>query len=87
MKKPTFWWCDERNGLVLDTPMGLNALQMSSACAFAAKVYKQRYESLPPGDRKDTVLKGLTALRDGNVVQRVVGRTDYEVDRILLGAR
>jgi hypothetical protein len=87
MKKPRFWFSDERNELVLDTPVGLNALQMRNACDFVKKVYMQKFESYPPGDRRDTVKKGLEALQDGRVAQRVVGRNDYEIDRIMIGAR
>lgn len=85
MKKPRFWYSDERNELILDTPVGLNAFQMQSACNYVANVYKQKYALYPPGDRRDTVLKGLEALREGRVAQRVVGRNDYEVDRIMVG--
>ena len=86
MRKPRFWFCDERNELILDTPVGLSALEMQNACNYAAGVYKQKFEGLPPGDRKETVRKGLDALRDGRVAQRVVGRNDFEIDRIMVGA-
>lgn len=85
MKKPRFWFCDERNELVLDTPMGLSDVQMKLACNYVANVYKQKFDGYPPGDRKETVRKGLEALRDGRVAQRVVGRNDFEIDRIMLG--
>ncbi len=85
MKRPRFWYSDERNQLVLDTPVGLNQVQMQSACSYVKNVYMQKYTNYPPGDRRDTVKKGLEALRDGRVVQRVVGRNDFEIDRILIG--
>lgn len=86
MKKPRFWWSDERGELVLDVPVGLNDVEMQNACKYTLGVYKQRYENLPPGDRRDTVHKGLVALQAGKVVQRVVGRNDFEIDRIIIGA-
>jgi len=86
MKKPRFWFSDERNELVLDTPVGLNKVQMGMACEYLKGVYMQKYNSYPPGDRRDTVKKGLEALQDGRVTQRVVGRNDYEIDRIMVGA-
>lgn len=86
MRKPRFWFCDERNELILDTPLGLSTPELQNACGYAAKVYKQKFEALPPGDRRDTVRKGLEALRDGRVTQRVVGRNDFEIDRIMVGA-
>lgn len=86
MKSPRFWFSDERNELVLDTPVGLNKVQMAQACTFVKNVYLQKFNSYPPGDRKDTVKKGLEALRDGRVTQRVVGRNDFEIDRIMVGA-
>lgn len=86
MKNPRFWFSDERNELVLDTPVGLNKFQMLQACEYLKKVYLQKFNSYPPGDRKETVRKGLEALKDGRVAQRVVGRNDFEIDRIMVGA-
>lgn len=85
MKRPRFWFSDERNELVLDTPVGLSMLEMRNACKYVAGVYKQKFELYPAGDRKDTVRKGLEALRDERVTQRVVGRNDFEIDRIMVG--
>lgn len=85
MKKPRFWYSDERNELVLDTPIGLNPVAMQNACNYVAGVYKQKFDGYPPGDRKETIRKGLEALRDGRVTQRVVGRNDFEIDRIMVG--
>lgn len=85
MKRPRFWFSDERNELVLDTPVGLGALEMENACRYVAGVYYQKYTNLPPGDRRDTIRKGLEALRDKRVTQRVVGRNDFEIDRIMVG--
>lgn len=86
MKKPRFWYCDKTGGLVLDTPVGLSQAQMDAACKYVAGIYSLKFKSLPPGDRKDTVAKGLKALKENRVTQRVVGRNDFEVDRIMLGA-
>lgn len=72
-------------GVTMDTPVAMNPLQISLACDYALKTYKQRHKNLPPGDRRDGVEKMIRALKARRITQRVVGKTPYDVDRVLFG--
>lgn len=74
MKPVRFIW--SAHGLICETPVALTPHQRQRARSFAFGVYGQRYQSLPPGDRRDGVARVLRALQDDNFVERPVAQFD-----------
>jgi hypothetical protein len=87
MRPPRFNWDERTNQAVLHTPIGLNDHQVHAAKIWALKIYKQRYGGMVPGDRRDllgTMIRYLESRK--HIAQHIVGKSDHEVDRVLVGA-
>lgn len=81
MTPPRFHWTD--HGLLLDTAVPLTSYQQERAASFAIPVYRQRYDNLPPGDKRDVVGRIIRALRDKKWTMRAVQACDSEKDIVI----
>lgn len=84
-----YWRAD---GWVVDTDFGLSAPMLRNICEHTARVQKQRYASLPPGDVKEECLRTIRELEAGRIAQNIAGPGDrvlfdaYQSDKIIVGA-
>ena len=82
MRPCRFYFDEERDVLVLETPMRLGSAQRRAAALFALNVYRDRYRAMPPGPRRDVVGRVVQKLLDVDFIERPTPRFDCERDVI-----
>lgn len=73
----------ENDRWIFDFPFGVPVSVLETAATYVYNVRKQQYTTLPPGDRKEFLGRGLTALKEGRFVQRVATKGDAAIVRPL----
>lgn len=78
---------DAENGWLLDVVAALPDQALRKVAQIALTTQKQRFHSLPPGDRKDQLAGAIRALMRGEIRQRVIGkRGDGRGDIVLFNS-
>lgn len=62
---------DEALGWFVDVPHVLSAQQLEAVRSYALKVNIERWRALPHGDNRDKMERGLKALKENKIQQRM----------------
>lgn len=85
-KNLRLWWSEEK-GWIVDVPFGISDPMLKSICDYALKTQIQRYTYTPEGEKRQLILKGIEALKQYKITQRITGlNNDFKSDIIPAGA-
>jgi len=73
------------HGLMLDTPIALTKFERRAVAEWAEKEYRRRLKT-ERGDKRESIVKVIQALRADNFVERPIPQHDYEQERKIYGA-
>lgn len=86
LKPPRLLWKKEQDRWHIETAVGLNEFQIQRIIQWALPRQIDRYSGLPSGDRKDDLGHAIELLKQGKVIQKIVGfRGDGKGDIIAYG--
>lgn len=78
---------DAQEGWLLDVPTALSKPALQRVVEWSIPKQVARFQSLPPGDKKDDLKRAIESLREGKVRQRLVGtRGDGKGDLVMFQA-
>ena len=76
MNKPRMWWGGAERGWIIDTETALTQTEVIRCAEYTAKVQKDRYRVLLPGEVKDECLATINALASMQITQNIIGVGD-----------